>query len=459
MVNDEHCQFGPTMVSEIDHVRSIDQARQILARARRNRTGLAICGARHAAGGQEFATTRPLVDTTSMCRVLDFDRERGLLKVQAGISWRALIAWLGNAQRKTAGPWGILQKQTGNDSLTIGGAVSANVHGDGLKLPPFVESIERFELLMGSGDLLQCSRAENAELFKLAVGGYGNFGLLSSVTLRLVPRRKFERVVEEVLVEDVPEAHARYLRTGAVYGDFQCNIDPNSKSFMRAGVMSHYLPVDDDRVLVDVRPTDEKKWLELVRLAHTDKKLAFELYAKQTMRQSGLVSWAEWWQTGIYIPGYHRLLENRFGNREHASEVITELFVPLDRVAAFMNAVREDLTASHSDLIYSNIRFIEEDKTTFLPWARALSACIVFNLHTEHSTQGLEQCANTMRRLIDHATNVGGRYYLTYHRFASKEQILRCYPEFPQFLQRKRDFDPDELFSSDWYLHYKKMFA
>ena len=60
-------------------------------------------------------------------------------------------------------------------------------------------------------------------------------------------------------------------------------------------------------------------------------------------------------------------------------------------------------------------------------------------------------------RLIDHAIHHGGSYFLTYHRYARRDQLLTCYPEFPQVLRRKRGFDPDELFQSDWYRHCKSL--
>ena len=34
-----------------------------------------------------------------------------------------------------------------------------------------------------------------------------------------------------------------------------------------------------------------------------------------------------------------------------------------------------------------------------------------------------------------------------------RDQLLRCYPQMPEFLRRKRLADPDERFSSDWYRH------
>ena len=62
------------------------------------------------------------------------------------------------------------------------------------------------------GEVKHCSRSENAELFRLAVGGYGLFGFVYSVTLRLVPRRKVERVVEVREIEgDFDKGGARHL--------------------------------------------------------------------------------------------------------------------------------------------------------------------------------------------------------------------------------------------------------
>ena len=63
------------------------------------------------------------------------------------------------------------------------------------------------------------------------------------------------------------------------------------------------------------------------------------------------------------------------------------------------------------------------------------------------------------RRLIDLAIRYHGGYYLTYHRFATRTQVETCYPQFPEFLRLKRKYDPKERFQSDWYRHYRVMFA
>jgi hypothetical protein len=36
---------------------------------------------------------------------------------------------------------------------------------------------------------------------------------------------------------------------------------------------------------------------------------------------------------------------------------------------------------------------------------------------------------------------------------------MACYPQFKQFLDLKRKYDPAERFHSDWYRHYRKLFT
>ena len=71
------------------------------------------------------------------------------------------------------------------------------------------------------------------------------------------------------------------------------------------------------------------------------------------------------------------------------------------------------------------LNLIEQDEETFLPWARERYACIIFNLHVEHTPRALDAAAAAFRELIDIAISHGGSYYLTYHRWARMDQVER----------------------------------
>ena len=176
LVNDIHSRLNPTAVAEVVRPRSLVELQGAVRDAAGRGRPVAVCGGRHAMGGQQFRAGGLLVDTGALAGLDSLDVERGLAEVGAGIQWPALIDALAQT------PWSIRQKQTGADDLSLGGAVSANVHGRGLRLPPFVADVERLVLVGPDGEARTCSRDENAELFGLVCGGYGLFGAISSVT-------------------------------------------------------------------------------------------------------------------------------------------------------------------------------------------------------------------------------------------------------------------------------------
>ncbi|HEY9870810.1 MAG TPA: FAD-binding oxidoreductase [Candidatus Obscuribacterales bacterium] len=459
VVNDIHSRLNPTTVEEIVAVRSLESLRQAVQRARSQGRTICIAGGRHAMGAQQFGTQALLLDMTGHNRVLSFNKEAGTIEVEAGIKWPKLIDFLVSSQQQDVHQWGIVQKQTGADSLTLGGALSANVHGRGLKMRPIIADVESFVLVGADGQPRRVSRRQNSELFSLAVGGYGLFGVIASVELHLTPRRKLRRIVEVVRSADLMAAFDSAIAGGALYGDFQFAIDNGSDDFLRRGVLSTYQPVDPETPVPDAqRKLSLADWQRLVYLAHHSKSEAFAEYRRHYLATSGQIYWSDTHQLSMYLDDYHRALApGAASSGPPGSEVITEIYVPRSSLAGFLEAVRDDFKNDSVNVIYGTVRLIEKDCESFLAWARDSYACVIFNLHTEHTHQGIEHSARVFRRLIDLAIALKGSYYLTYHKFATLAQLLACYPQFPEFVKLKQTYDPDETFQSDWYRHYRKL--
>jgi len=242
-VNDIHSQLNRTRVSEILQPRSTEELQRIVRRAAKEGKSVSIAGGRHAMGGQQFGTNLALIDMTKMNRILHLDKEHGLLEVEAGIEWPQLIDGYLSLQKGNPTAWGIAQKQTGADRISIGGTIAANGHGRGLTMKPFVSNVESFVLIDAEGNLRRCSRSQNAELFRLVHGGYGLFGIVSKVTLQLVRRQKVQRVVEIQTVDDLIPSFDKRIANGFLYGDFQFSIERDSDDFLHRGVFSCYRPV------------------------------------------------------------------------------------------------------------------------------------------------------------------------------------------------------------------------
>jgi FAD/FMN-containing dehydrogenase len=461
LVNDIHSKLNRTAVDALRRPRAVEDLRAIVRAARDSGSKISIAGGRHAMGGQQFGERTVLIDMAAMDRVLSFDAGAGLVTVEAGIMWPALVRSLIDRQAGRMLQWGIVQKQTGADRLTMGGALAANIHGRGLTLAPFVDDVESFTIVDGEGRLLTCSRNENHRLFTLALGGYGLFGVVATVTLRLRPRRKVVRRVALFSTDRLVQRLDRRIAEGYEFGDFQFAIDPSSPGFLNVGICSCYRPVageDDVEVPEGQRVLSERDWEVLVRLAHEDKRRAFDHYARHYLATDGQIYWSDTHQLAEYVDDYHAVLD-RHSNRPPASEMIGEVYVPRAALDSFFQDVRDDFRRGLVDVIYGTVRLIERDAETFLAWARNPWACIVFNLHVEHTPQGIAKGADDFRRLIDHARRYGGSYYLTYHRWARRDQVEACYPQIREFLRLKREFDPDERFESDWYRHHREMFA
>jgi FAD/FMN-containing dehydrogenase len=448
-----------TRVREVVHVERPDDVRRAVSKARRLGQSLCIAGGRHAMGGQQFGIDALLLDMRGLHGVRGLDREKGTVEVLAGTEWPEVMTSLVDAQAGSPDAWGVAQKQTGADRLTVGGALAANIHGRGLTMRPFVADVESFTLVDAYGRDRRCSRHENADLFRLAVGGYGLFGVVTSVTLRLSPRRKLRRLVSIATTEGLVQRFEDRIADGFLYGDFQFAVDARSKDFLRRGVFSCYGPVDPAVAApAGGKELDAGTWRDLLRLAHTDPSRAFEAYAAHYLATSGQVYWSDTHQLATYLDDYHGWLDGILGGPP-GSEMITELYVPRSALESFLIDARRLLRTTGVPLVYGTIRLIERDDESFLAWAREAYACVVLNLHVEHQPLAVEAAAGAFRGLIDLALARGGSYYLTYHRYARRDQLLAAYPQFPEFLRLKRAYDPAELFQSEWYRHHRRMLA
>jgi FAD/FMN-containing dehydrogenase len=466
LVNDIHSQLNPTRVARIVKPDSVGALAAEISRARAEHRSVSIAGGRHAMGGQQFGDASVLIDTRALSRVLNFDRENGVVTVEGGIQWPELIKYLNEAQspdqQSPDNPmrsWGIYQKQTGADRLSLAGALACNAHGRGLNLKPIISQVRAFDILDANARLLTCSRSENAELFRLAIGGYGLFGVITRIELQLRPRVKVRRVVELGEMHNIIERFESRINDGYLYGDFQYTTDSNRDSFLRRGIFSCYQPVPMDTPLT-ANPTrfNPEDWARLTFYAHKYKGRAFQVYSQRYLKTSGQIYWADSQLSAAYVDNYHKDVDTAMKAKTPSTEMISEIYVVRDRLSAFMEDARVALRQHKANVVYGTVRMIERDDESFLAWAKERYACVIFNLHVTHTAEGVDAAADAFRALIDLGIRHGGSYYLTYHRWARPDQVERCYPQMREFLAKKKAFDPDEVFQSSWYRHYRRMF-
>jgi len=114
-------------------------------------------------------------------RMLDFNPASGWLRCEAGVSIQEIL--------DVFVPRGFFPPVTpGTKFVTLGGAIAADVHGKNHHRDGCIsEFVDEFQLLTGRGQVLVCSRAQNADAFWATIGGMGLTGVILTAKLRLIP--------------------------------------------------------------------------------------------------------------------------------------------------------------------------------------------------------------------------------------------------------------------------------
>jgi FAD-linked oxidoreductase len=128
-----------------------------------------------------------MVEFDRLDRVLDVDREAGLVKVEGGIGLRAL--------NEAIWGYGLALENLGDiDAQTVAGAVSTATHGTGARYRNLSALIEGMELVLPDGTLLEVSATEQPELLPAVRVGLGALGVIATITFRTIPAFTIRRI-------------------------------------------------------------------------------------------------------------------------------------------------------------------------------------------------------------------------------------------------------------------------
>jgi len=97
-IDDVHSRLCRTKIRSIVRVNSVEDIQRSIRRCRERRWKLSIAGGRHSMGGQSFVTDGVMLDMRSFCKVLSFDREWGIIRMEGGAMWPDIKRYLGECQ-------------------------------------------------------------------------------------------------------------------------------------------------------------------------------------------------------------------------------------------------------------------------------------------------------------------------------------------------------------------------
>ena len=451
LVVSDVARLSSTRIEGIHEIRQIGQLQAVLEDARERRLKVSISGSRHSQGGHTYTEGGVVLNMREFNRIRSIDLETMSITVESGATWDEV-------QRAIA-PRGLaLKLMQSSNAFTVGGSLSANAHGRELGVTQMVEVVERFGLLLADGSVVEVSRDENAELFSLVIGGYGLFGVILDVTLRVARDELYEQRSAMMDYTEFPDYFARRIEPDPDVALMiaRPSIDPSPESFLRELVVATW------RRAV----ASESEAFELAEEAHVVRdKFIFGLSRRFDWAKS--LRWSLQKKLEATLDDSERVSRNNAMRPpvapleflEHHSrrdtDILQEYFVPVESFVPFMDRIREILVAAETNVLSVTVRYTTPDSTPVLSYApRREAFAIVLLNNVGLSDEAQAQAQVVTRQLVEAALELGGAYYLTYQLYPSVEQLHRAYPNASRAFDRKRFYDPAETFTNQFYERY-----
>lgn len=416
--------------TQVAGVAPVTTTEEVVATLSKHRGWVSVAGGRFSMGGQTSADQAVQLDTDALNRVLWLDVERKVVRVQAGMRWRALQDHLDPHDLSVK----VMQSFS---NFSVGGSVSVNCHGRYVGAGSIASSVRALQLVLSSGEVLECSRTENPDLFAGVLGGYGLLGIVTEVELDLAPNQAMERRVEAVALADYPAWFEVQVRRNPQSVMHNADLVPPHFDQPLAITWSQTAePLTDERRLIPVGASysgaQNAIWAvsELpggpqARASLGKKRLSPPCVIRRNLEASLDVA----------------SLEPR--TRVMSTYLLQEYFIPVRHFHAFATQMAHILAQYKVNALNVSIRHAPADPTALMRWAPEEVFCFVLYYKQRRYPWSDEQTVGWTRALVDSALACQGRYYLPYRPHATREQFLRAYPEAYRFIRLKQEVDPN----------------
>ena len=451
LVVTDNARLAPTRVAAVDRLETVEALQAALANARAKGLKVSIAGSHHSQGGQTYTAGGVQFDMRGFRKVLAIDTVAQTITVESGVTWDEV-------QRALA-PVGLAIKVMQSSNIfTVGGTMSANAHGRDLDVTQVVEVVERFHLLKADGEVVEVSRAENPELFSLVIGGYGMYGVILDVTLKVTRDELYVQRAVSMDYTAFPAYFADSIRadSNVVLMLVRPSIDPDPDRFLREVVVvtwEHAAKGTPGSMALteEAHVARDRFFLSISRRFEWARKLRWWLQ-KRVELGAGAVRVMS--RNNAMRPPLAPLELLRYESSKN-TDIIQEYYVPTRNFVRFMDRFREILLDSDMNVMSSTVRYVSPNATPVLAYAPTEPVFAVIqmsNVGLDSTSQA--KAAAVTGQLVDAAIYYGGTYYLTYQLYPSATQLYQAYPRAGEAFERKRFYDPAETFSSKFYERY-----
>jgi FAD/FMN-containing dehydrogenase len=396
---------------------------------------VAVGVARHSMGGQSLPNNGTAFTLDG--GPIELDTVNKTYRTGAGARWSHVVAALDPKGFSPA----VMQS---NHDFGVGSTFCVNAHGWPTPYGPFGSTVRAMRMVLADGSLVNCSRTENAELFGLAMGGYGLFGVIVELDVDMVPNLLLAPTYARMPAEAFAPAFIKTVET-----------EPDVKmaygrlSVARDGFF-------DEALMISYRPVAPQP---ATLTAATSSSAMTEVQRRVYRAQTGW-EWAKrarWfvesniepsWMTGNATRNslINEPVVNLAQTDVRRTDILHEYFVPAERFVDFLKACRDVIPKAKAEFLNVTLRYVAADPTAMMAFAPGPRIAAVMSFSQEISPEGEVDMIQTTEALIEYITAIGGAFYLPYRLHARRDQVAKAYPHTADFVAAKRRFDPNLTF-------------
>lgn len=420
-----------------------NQLREILKYAKEKHLKISIAGARHSMGGHTIYPDGILLNMLPY-KHMELDEKSNILTIGSGALWEDAIKYLDKHGKSIA----VMQAFS---SFSVGGSMSVNGHGWQKNLPPVSSSVVSFSLMDQSGKVINCNREENPELFKLAIGGYGLFGIILDVKLKVVDNIALQYKYIRLGTDHYTDYYKKFIsenpNVNLVFGRLRIS----DKHFLEEATINYFEKADEKPLPLPIQNAKNEETKRLVFRSTVNseygKRLRWDLETGMNKMTKNAV-----YSRNELLNDHVSLIENKDPN---STDLLQEYFIPERNFNQFIKDIKPVLKNSGLDLLNITIRAVNKDEDSYMNYARENVFGFVF-LFNQKKTEKQEDAMKILTNsLVDIALKNEGTFYLPYRLHIGKDKMRKVYPQAESFFELKRKYDPLEIFDNKFYQHYK----
>ena len=450
-----------TSMRQVFTPKTTEGAQEDFKCAKENNQTLSFQSSGYSIGGQDLIQNGTLIHTRKLNQIELFDSVNGWVKTGPSMTWQKLRAYLNKAQKEKPNSWALKQLPCHFLDYSLGGAISANTHGNNLFCSPLIKDILAIDLIDASGKTQRVDRKSNQALFSLAIGGYGLFGLVTGIELNLSKKRILQKNVETIMVKDLESKIKQHAESGALNLEFVLNTNESDRDFLQNGILSSYHPIEANPKSIQFEPYHTSIFNKNALDAHfplfiNNKTKKIELQNKLLLAKNECYYWSNNITPYFSLEKNLKLVHLLFPEYQDYHLIKHEYYLPINKIVPFLNKLNSNKKLRSFYLIEAILSVTKQDEESFLHWSNQDYIALKLSFHTHCSAQSLIHLKEYLTELTESAIHLNGSFSLGYTHPYEKSHLLKCYPKIIDFLTLKLQYDPGEVLQSNWYHAIKK---